>query len=164
VGNNPVNFVDPLGLWTYSLGVTVYAGAGFGGGGGTFFNVGHNPNSGWLSGWSFSITGVAGGGATAGAGYGLGISTTITNACNTKQLLGPFFPEVGRGGLVRGGIMYIQSPDGTVQGVSVAYTPKGWSRGYIGASIGGSTSSALIQWTQDKGFSFGVAPNGSIIP
>jgi RHS repeat-associated protein len=92
VGNNPVNFVDPLGLWTYSLGVTVYAGAGFGGGGGTFFNVGHNPNSGWLSGGSFSITGVAGGGATAGAGYGLGISTTITNACNTKQLLGPFFP------------------------------------------------------------------------
>lgn len=33
MGNNPVNYIDPLGLWTASTG-TVISGAGFGFGGG----------------------------------------------------------------------------------------------------------------------------------
>ncbi|MFQ5853920.1 MAG: RHS repeat-associated core domain-containing protein, partial [Candidatus Binatia bacterium] len=162
VENSPLNGTDPLGLYTFSIGITLSASAfGAGGGGGTFINIGHNPNTGWLSGWSFSITGTAEGGAIAGVGGGPGITFTVTNACNVGQLLGSFF-SAGRSGLGRTGIGYFQSPNGVVKGVSFTATIA--QRGYLGAGIGGGITSAIVQWVQDEGFSFGVTPEGALFP
>jgi hypothetical protein len=74
VANSPIDRRDPLGLWTVSIGSTVGAAVGFGGGGGTFVNIGHDPTQGWLTGWSLSVTGTAAAGAVAGAGATVGIS------------------------------------------------------------------------------------------
>lgn len=157
VKSNPVNYIDPLGLWTFSIGSVISGGGfGLGGGGGTFFNVGHNPNAGVLYGWSFSITGTAEGGAMAGLGFTPGVNFSLTNACSVQQLTGPFVGG-GRGGLGRAGIGYFQSPDGTIRGGGFTIAYPGTAAGYTGASAGASTTSAIIQWLQGQGTSFFVA-------
>jgi len=161
VGNGPINSRDPLGLWTVSLGTTVGAAVGFGGGGGTFVNVGHDPTQGWLSGWSLSVTGTAAGGAVAGAGYTAGISLSVSTANDVSGLLGTFY-EAGRGGLGRTGVGYFESPDRLVQGGTVSISLPG-GRGYLGASVGASTTSALVQWVQGRSLSFGATDGASIV-
>ena len=146
VFNNPVSFTDSVGLWTFSVGSTI-GGAigGVGGGGGTFINIGHNPNAGWTTGWSFSITGTVVGGAVAGFGGGVGITVTGSNACDVSQLPGPFY-EAGKGGLGPLGLGYFQSPDGSVKGGGVTVGLAG--TGYMGASAGVSDTSSIVQWVQ----------------
>lgn len=86
---------------------------GFGGGGGTFLNIGHDPAQSWLAGWSLSVTGTAGGGAVAGVAN-VGISFSVSNARDVSALLGTFY-KAGRGGLGRTGVGYFQSPGGAVK-------------------------------------------------
>jgi hypothetical protein len=161
VADSPINSRDPLGLWTVSLGTTVGAAFGFGGGGGTFVNLGHDPTQGWLTGWSLSVTGTATGGAVAGAGYTAGISLSVSTANDVSGLLGTFY-EAGRGGLGRTGVGYFESPDRLVQGGTASISLPG-GRGYLGASVGASTTSALVQWVQGRSLSFGATDGASIV-
>ena len=161
VRNNPTAFIDPLGLWTVSVGATIGGGLfGFGGGGGTFLNIGHDPARNWLAGWSLSVTGSAGGGAVAGFGASVGISVSGSNAKDVSELLGTFY-EVGRGGLGRSGLGYFQSPDGMVKGSTFSLSLR--SPGYLGASGGASTTSALVQWVQGHSLAIGASAGGSIL-
>ena len=101
VGNNPVNWFDPLGLMGFSIGLEGAAsGIGFGGVGGFYANFSHDPSRPWYSGWSSSVTLVLGGGAAASV-YGLtgGVLATVNNSCNVRQLNGPFL-NAGRLGWV----------------------------------------------------------------
>jgi RHS repeat-associated protein len=150
VQNNPVNWVDPSGLWTLSVGTTLNAAIGLGGWGGTFVNFGHDPSSNLLSGWSFWITGTAGLGAVFGIGGGLGLTVSGSNAPNVQQLLGGFYE--GGTGFGRTGIGYFQSPDGCIKGGSLGMRIRG--KMYGGSYVGWSTTSAIIQWVQGQGFSF----------
>jgi RHS repeat-associated protein len=151
VQNNPMNRVDPSGLWTISFGTTLMGAMGLGGWGGTFFNFGHDPSSDLSSGWSFSITGTVGGGVVAGIGGGLGVAVSGSpNARNVQQLLGTFYE--GGTGFGRTGIGYFQSPDGCIKGGTLGMRIRG--KMYGGSYVGGSTTSAIFQWVQGQGFSF----------
>jgi RHS repeat-associated protein len=150
VQNNPLNRVDPSGLWTISFGTTLMGAMGLGGWGGTFFNFGHDPSSDLSSGWSFSITGTVGAGVVAGIGGGLGVAVSGSNASNVQQLLGEF--REGGTGFGRTGIGYFQSPDGCIKGSTLGMQIRG--KMYGGTYVGGSNTSAIIQWVQGQGFSF----------
>jgi hypothetical protein len=156
----PIDSFDPLGLWTASIGLSLgVALPGFGGGGGTFFNLAHDSASGWLSGWSASLTGTALGGAVAGLGASPGVTLEFTNACDVYQLLGKFY-ELSRGGISRYGLGYLQNPDGTVKGTSLTLGVRpGW--GVSGAALTASTTSALVQWSRGA-VSFGATDHGAI--
>jgi len=161
-GNNPVMLVDPLGLWSVSVGIVGSAAIGGGGGGGTFLNIGHDPNAGWFSDWSASITGTAMVGAVAGTDASVGVAVSLSDAKNVGDLVGAS-NEVGRGGIGRTGFGYFQSPDGTVQGVTGAISVKSTAQGYTAAYVGRSDTSAIVQWSQGKGISFGVSSNGTVM-
>ncbi|NDY42368.1 hypothetical protein G3N55_05865 [Dissulfurirhabdus thermomarina] len=119
VQNNPVDFVDPLGLRTWSLGISLTGGLGLGGGGGIFLNIGHNPNKGLLEGWSASLTGTAEAGAFGGIGGGTQFQFTTTDACDVSQLTGEgmaFGQAAGAG--IQGGVEYVTNMGGSVKGAS----------------------------------------------
>jgi len=91
VGNNPINFYDPLGLWTFQVGVTI----GFNYGWGNFF-------------YSIGISGdtqgninryhTGGAGAALAAGAVFGVTVQVSNAKCNKNLSGPFgYASVGGG-------------------------------------------------------------------
>ncbi len=132
--NNPVNRVDPSGLWTLSLGVYANAALGGGGGGGTAINVGHSEKAGW----SFSLTGTAQGGAYAGAGAFVGGGLTYTNADNVNQLNGTSY-QFGRAGLGVGPI------SGAVEGVKGSDYSGGSF--YLGTGLGYTANSATVSTT-----------------
>ncbi len=153
VGDDPVDFVDPLGLWTVSIGVNIGAMFGaVGGGGGTAFNVGYSAEEGL----SASITGTVGGGAVTGIGVGVGVTLAATNASSVEQLLGTTV-EASRG-------------LGSVAVTGIA--GKGYTGGALTIGIGGETllpskgagivtnTSAIAQWKQNSGFSFLKADSG----
>lgn len=124
VGNNPVNYVDPYGLFGFSTGLEGTAAAvGFGGTIGLYGNFAHDDNQSWYRGWSSSATFVAGGGA-AGSVYALtgGAHFSANNACNVKQLNGAF-GNVGRMGLGAVSIEGYRSPDGSVTGGGFSVGP-----------------------------------------
>ena len=134
--NNPVLFSDPLGLWTFSLGVNINAALGIGGGGGTALNFGYSENDGF----SFSITGTAQGGAIAGAGAFAGGVVTITNADNVNQLNGTSY-EAGRSGI---GPVFVEGVKGTgYEGISIG---GGAGIGFTANSLTASTTSAIYQY------------------
>lgn len=152
-GNDPVNRIDPLGLWTVSIGVS--AGGMFGaigGGGGTAFNVGYSNSEGL----STSLTGTVGGGAVTGIGAGVGFNLAATNASSVDQLLGTSV-EASRG-------------FGAVAATGIAGS--GYYGGALSFGLGGKTivpskgagivtnTSAIAQWEQHSGFSFFKAGSG----
>jgi RHS repeat-associated protein len=151
VGNSPLNFIDPLGLDTYSIGVFGNAAFGFGGGGGLFINIGHSAQNGW----SFSITGTAQGGAIAGGGAFIGGAFNYTTACNVNQLNGTA-TQFGRSGLFNAAVEAIRGPNywggGIMGGVGAGYTAN---------SLTASTTSAIVQY-QDGVLSFGNSGTDSI--
>jgi hypothetical protein len=100
VGNSPLNWIDPIGLWGIgpSFGSGAFAGGGPGAGyslsaGGLYFPS-TNSSGGFMSWGAFAgSNGTFGsyqnnqsGGMGAGAGFGL----TFTNANSLSQLAGPF--------------------------------------------------------------------------
>ncbi len=144
VQNNPVNWIDPSGLFGITVGFEGAAAAfGFGGMGGIYGNFAHNPSLPWYQGWSSSVTIIAGGGAAASvAGVGGGVHIGGNNACDVDQLNGPFI-NAGRAGLGAVSVGGFRSLDGSVSGGGVTVGP---SLGYIGA-IGGGT----YTWTLGGG-------------
>ena len=136
VQNNPVNRTDPLGLFGITVGFEGSAAAfGFGGTAGIYGNYAHDPSQSWYSGWSSSVTVVAGGGAAASVyGAGAGVHLSGNNACNVKQLNGTFV-NAGRMGLGTLSVEGYRSPDGSVTGGGITVGP---AAGYIGAMGGGS--------------------------
>jgi len=83
VGNNPINGIDPLGLWTF----------GFGGqaGGSLYLGSGHISLGGYIghsqdSGWSFGILLQVAEGPSAGYAGEVGGFVGVTNAKCVKQL------------------------------------------------------------------------------
>jgi RHS repeat-associated protein len=105
VANNPVRWTDPLGLRTGSVCVKLSIGGfGFGGGGGTCVNFGHDKKQGF----SVSLSGTAGAGGFAGLGGAVGISVGGSNAPTVFDLTGGSV-SLGAGGgvgIVGGGIVW----------------------------------------------------------
>jgi len=97
-GNNPLNYIDRSGLFTVgivfngSFELVADSTSGFGG----FF--GHNPDSGWTSGWSWGFLGWtgAGGGGPASASACVGVQ--VTSAKTVSQLKGLGVSVGGSGG------------------------------------------------------------------
>jgi RHS repeat-associated protein len=83
--NNPIRYVDPLGLFTVSLCIKGSASSGVSGGGGTCANFGNDRKEGM----SFSITGTAGIGG-GGIGATVGGSVAWSNAPTVLELNGLF--------------------------------------------------------------------------
>jgi RHS repeat-associated protein len=162
VASNPTMFFDPSGLWTLSFGVTISGGLGLGGGGGTFLNIGHDPRAGAFSGWSFSITGTAGGGAFAGSGGSVQGVAQYTNASNVSQLEGVFLAAGASAGvLFTGGVEFITGGGGDVKGVSLNFGT-GIKSNYaspISQYAFGTTTSTIVQYQQDTGIKTFLSEN-----
>ena len=144
--NNPLKYIDPLGLWGFSIGLEGAGGiSGFGGVIGVYGNFAHDPSQPWYSGWSSSATFVLGGGAMATV-YGLtgGVHGSVNNACNVSQLNGSFV-NAGRTGLGAFSVSGYSSPDGTVTGGGLTIGPS-LPGGYIGGFAGGTNT-----WTISGG-------------
>jgi hypothetical protein len=112
VGNNPVNAIDPLGLWTFGIGLSLNFQLG---------PININFSSGFVidGEGNIGIYDVGGGGIGAGAHASGGVSFSGSNAKTICDLSGPFVnANVGAGlgpdGEVNG--FYGSSPDGTVIG------------------------------------------------
>jgi RHS repeat-associated protein len=89
VGNDPVTYIDPLGLWTWQRGISVTVGAG---GGGTLevgFALGHDPSMGLFNGWQFGTYQTAGVGGYGGIGASVESTKTRSTFSNIKDLSGP---------------------------------------------------------------------------
>lgn len=160
---DPVNLVDPNGLATFSIGITGSLGAAGGGaGGGTFLNFGYSATSGF----SFSITGTAGGGASAAAGGGpgalfgggVGFTFAVSDACDVSGLLGSAM-EFGRGGAGRAGAGVFMSS--TANGLFFSIGPRGSSVGTTAASASVSTTSAIVQYSNGQ-VSVGNSGSGAL--
>jgi RHS repeat-associated protein len=87
-GNNPVNFVDPLGLWTVQLGVSSAAGTVGGGASGFGLAISHSDGAGLLNGWQVGSYGTAGGGAFVGSGGSLTVDLTLSRNNSIHDLAG----------------------------------------------------------------------------
>lgn len=149
VGNQPVNGIDPSGLWTMSLSVNLSGAlATIGATGGTNFNIGHDSRSDILHGWSASITGTAGGGVSLGFGGGLGFNATVTNANNVNQLQGTSAEVgVGYGPVSVGTVIGSNYTGGSVSIVPTLWrTPTGAVPGYLQQT----STSAIIQSSTRK--------------
>jgi RHS repeat-associated protein len=105
VQNNPVNWIDPLGLWTANIGISgsinipIIGPVGVGGQG--FAGIAYDGTH-WAWYWG------GGGGVGGGAGGSLGIQFGGSNAKSVCDLRGPFgFASAsGGGGLIIGGEGY----------------------------------------------------------
>jgi RHS repeat-associated protein len=143
VGNQPINGIDPQGLWTISAGVNLsgYFGA-IGGGGGTAINLGFSQGSGF----SASLTGTFGGGAATGVGGGLGITLVGTNAASVNNLLGSSL-EASRS--VGSGITLTGIAGNGYQGGGLSFGLAGTS--LINSKLGGAvtSTSAIAQFVQN---------------
>ncbi|MGA1823831.1 MAG: RHS repeat-associated core domain-containing protein [bacterium] len=149
--NNPVNWIDPWGFFTVSVGITISGGLGIGGGGGTFINIGHNSSEEMMSGWSASLTGTAGAGAFAGAGGSTEFNLQITNADNVTQLEGKNISTGKSGGAgIVGGAEYIQGENYKGFGLHGGFGVKSTPSTPITTHFFGETTSRIIGWEQEK--------------
>jgi RHS repeat-associated protein len=110
VNDNPINTVDPLGLWTVNIGfsgsinIPMIGSVGIGGGGFGGIAIDGHGNIGWY--WG------GGGGIGAGAGGGAaGIQLGRSDADSICDLAGPFGSASGSGGegVIVGGEVYTGS-------------------------------------------------------
>jgi RHS repeat-associated protein len=135
VRGNPTRYVDPFGLWTIQVGLTINV--ALSGGGGMYSRgivIDGDGRIGWFHTW--------GAGLAEGAGFSGGVSFAYSNAHTICGIGGPFGQASGTGGY--GGAAatgdYFYGPgDG----------PKGWVQG-AGGTIGlggGAGASALVTTT-----------------
>ncbi len=139
VGNDPINGVDPRGLWTVSVGVFVSGALGVGGGGGLELSFGYSQSAGF----SFSLAGTAQGGAIAGGSASLFGGLTITDACSVNQLNGTSY-QFGRAGFGMGPSYAVEVVKGSDYHGGTFYG--GIGPGYTANSLTVSTTSAIIQY------------------
>jgi RHS repeat-associated protein len=159
-GDNPINLVDPLGLWTFGFGGEAGGGAGAGGSVQGGFFVGHTAGAGFFSGWSFGILGRISGGAYVGQGYTkAGVFMQFTNADNVCQLKGKGFNYGGSGGEgFNAGVEYNRG----LQKQSTAFY--GYVPTYTGVTISGGVGGGTIpgeihgQGSQTGGWVWGGGP------
>jgi RHS repeat-associated protein len=126
VHNDPVRFIDPLGLWTGSVGVTVNFQIGP-------VNINFSAGVAVDGQGNVGTTYVAGGGLGVGAHASGGVSFAGSNAKTICDLSGPFANFNAGGGLgpdVEGNAWTGGSPDGQVTGGGVTIG--------VGAGGGGS--------------------------
>jgi len=86
--NDPVNWVDPLGLWTFGYGLQASGGLAYGGQVSAGIYVGHKSGAGWLSGYSGGILFSGGLGAYFGVGGSVSQLVQVTNANSVTELKG----------------------------------------------------------------------------
>jgi RHS repeat-associated protein len=113
VGNNPINFYDPLGLWTFQVGVTFALNWGWGN---FFISAGITGDT---KGNINTYT-TGGAGAALEAGIQAGVTVQVSNAKCNKDLSGPFGYGSAGGGLGPDGSVdafWGNSPDGPVVGL-----------------------------------------------
>jgi len=151
VGNNPVNLVDPLGLWT--IGIGVQAGGGWVGGGQVSVGiyVGHDSSDSLSSGWSAGFLGTVGGGLYAGMGVVAGGFAAYSNADNVCQLKGPGWALGGSLAVGKWGV-------GLEKTGSFNYE---WDPGYGGEGQHGGIKNVTqgpTGWTLSGGISDGKIP------
>jgi RHS repeat-associated protein len=87
VGNNPVNGIDPIGLWTLGFGFQGNFSIFLAGVENIGLYVGHNPDQSWHSGWSVGVLNTGGLGAGALA-MGAGAFVQKTSAKCVSNLKG----------------------------------------------------------------------------
>ena len=132
-GNNPVNFVDPLGLWTVTIGVQGHVSVIGALSVGTGIAFGYSQEVGWSIGWLTS----------GGSGIGLpGASATVfvqvTDASSVGQLKGPGVQLGLSGGLVPIiGLAYVAGFDQSQDFVTVLYSPPAYQGFQVGVGLGG---------------------------
>jgi RHS repeat-associated protein len=134
VGNDPLNNVDPLGLYTLQIG---FAGSfNFGGlwvpvGVGAAIDTSGN----------FGLYSYAGGGVQLGASANAGVNIQVTNAQTISDLTGKFWNASAHGGVGLGGsVDYTKGPsaNGLVSGVGVTVGLAG------GASVAGGITNTWL--------------------
>ena len=88
--DNPLAFLDPLGLWTLSLGVALSGQLGsFGGTAGFGVGISHDPSASLLSGWNAGVLGFAGYGLeTPGASASFTFEPAYSGNPNLEDLSG----------------------------------------------------------------------------
>ena len=141
VGNDPLNNVDPSGLWTLQVGVTISGGfLGFGGAG-VSFGFAADTNAG------IGLYGTTFGGFAIGASAKAGISAAITNANSISDLQGPAlaqsFAITTEGGVASADFSESHGPNGTVinsYGGTLGFGG-GTPAGYLS---GGSVTGAVV--------------------
>ena len=127
VGNDPLNLIDPYGLWTVQLGVAGSINLPFGlsipGGAGVAIDT-----RGHVGGYSF-----AGVGGQVGASAEAGLSVQVSNAKTISDLTGPFFNGSLHAGVgVGGSLDYFTGPSANGQVTGGGIT--------VGAAAGASAS------------------------
>ena len=85
VGGNPVNMVDPLGLWTFQLGGNPAGGAGGGGTAEAGFVVGYSRKTGW----EFGTYKTVGGGGYGGISGSISVTFTVSGNAGIEKVSGP---------------------------------------------------------------------------
>jgi len=129
VANDPINSIDPLGLWTFSVGVTVSL---------KWWVFDFSVSAGIVGDTQGNINTYTTGGAGAGLGEGLsaGVSVATSNAKNNCDLTGKF-GAANLGGFVGGGgsgdVFWGNSNDGPVFGGGLT----------VGVGLGGGAAADI---------------------
>ena len=134
-GNDPVNCVDPSGLWTLQVGISFS---------GTVLGVNINVNVGVAVDTQGNVGFYQTGGASLGGGASAseGLSATVTNADTIGQLGGTFTnTTVTAGAGVGGSVEVINGNSGGQQITGVGFTVGPT----VGASVSGGASYTTIQ-------------------
>ncbi|MFI4910757.1 MAG: RHS repeat-associated core domain-containing protein [Sedimentisphaeraceae bacterium JB056] len=99
-GNNPINWIDPWGLWMFTFGGSVTKGEGIGHTGGSGFYLGWSRSKGWF----WGTYQMYGNGITAGAGVSVTIDVGFSkNAKKGSDISGHAVEVGGSGGVSLGG-------------------------------------------------------------
>ena len=127
VGNDPLNLLDPLGLWTLQVGFSFYAGGWWLGGQVSFGVVADSHgNAGYY--------GTVGGGPTVGGGLKAGIGGAVSSAPTINDLNGP-----GAGVSVVAGAGVGGSFDWSKGTTQAGQTYNSWG-GSVGPAVGAAIS------------------------
>ena len=115
--NNPVNYTDLLGLWTFGIDISGTAGAALGLTGGATFVIDHHGNS--------AVVPHGGGGFLVGGGVSGSIQLQVTTANNVTDLSGGSTSTGVSAGLLVGGTVEVIDGNGYVGVNSGAYAGPG---------------------------------------